>query len=188
AYVAQSAAASFNPAKTLFGQICEPLVYHGVLKEAEAKRRAIEFFRELDLPSPETFGDRYPHQVSGGQLQRAMVAMAMSCQPDILVLDEPTTALDVTTQIEVLAAIKKTIREHNTAALYISPDRAVVGQVTDRIMVLRGGKMIELGDTEQILLKPREDYTRRLLAVRAGPSGTETGKSVEPAEPIIEVA
>ena len=188
AYVAQSAAASFNPAKSLMRQVCDMPVRYKLLTRPEAKRRAIEFFRELDLPSPETFGDRYPHQVSGGQLQRAMVAMAMSCQPDILVLDEPTTALDVTTQIEVLAAIKKTIREHNTAALYISHDLAVVAQVTDRIMVLRGGKMIEVGDTEQILHKPREDYTRRLLAVRAGPSGTETGKSVEPAEPIIEVA
>jgi peptide/nickel transport system ATP-binding protein len=188
AYVAQSAAASFNPAKSLMRQVCDMPVRYKLLTRFEAKRRAIELFRELDLPSPETFGDRYPHQVSGGQLQRAMVAMAMSCQPDILILDEPTTALDVTTQIEVLAAIKKTIREHNTAGLYISHDLAVVAQVTDRIMVLHGGKIIELGGTEQILQSPREDYTRRLLAVRAAPSATRTGKSVERAEPIIEVS
>jgi peptide/nickel transport system ATP-binding protein len=99
AYVAQSAAASFNPAKSLMTQVCEMPVRYGLLRRAEAKQRAIQLFRELDLPSPETFGNRYPHQVSGGQLQRAMVAMAMSCRPDILILDEPTTALDVTTQI-----------------------------------------------------------------------------------------
>jgi peptide/nickel transport system ATP-binding protein len=188
AYVAQSAAASFNPAKSLMRQVCDMPVRYKLLTRSEAKRRAIELFRELDLPSPETFGNRYPHQVSGGQLQRAMVAMAMSCQPDILVLDEPTTALDVTTQIEVLAAIKKTIREHDTAGLYISHDLAVVAQVTDRIMVLRGGKIIELGDTEQILQEPREDYTRRLLSVRATPSITRGRKTLAPAEPIIEVS
>jgi peptide/nickel transport system ATP-binding protein len=187
AYVAQSAAASFNPAKSLMTQVCEMPVRYGLLRRADAKQRAIQLFRELDLPSPETFGDRYPHQVSGGQLQRAMVAMAMSCRPDILVLDEPTTALDVTTQIEVLVAIKKTIREHNTAGLYISHDLAVVAQVTHRIMVLRQGKMVEFGDTDQILGNPREDYTRRLLSVRSIPAAMRTEQRPA-AEPIVEVS
>src|SRR5262249_42530605 len=133
AYVSQSAAASFNPAKTIFTQVCEAPIRHGLMARPEARRVAVELFRELDLPTPETFGDRYPHQVSGGQLQRAMVAMAMSCRPDILVLDEPTTALDVTTQIEVLAAIRKLIREHRTAGLYITHDLAVVAQLAHQV-------------------------------------------------------
>jgi peptide/nickel transport system ATP-binding protein len=188
AYVAQSAAASFNPAKSLIRQVCDMPVRYKLLSPVEAKRRAVQLFRELDLPLPETFGNRYPHQVSGGQLQRAMVAMAMSCQPDILVLDEPTTALDVTTQIEVLAAIKKAIREHGTAGLYISHDLAVVAQVTDRIMVLREGKMVEFGETEQILHEPREDYTRRLLAVRATPAAARADRSAKLVEPVVEVS
>ncbi|MBV9524051.1 MAG: ABC transporter ATP-binding protein, partial [Alphaproteobacteria bacterium] len=167
AYVAQSAAASFNPAKSLYQQVCEMPVRHGLSSYAAAKLQAAELFRELDLPSPDRFGERYPHQVSGGQLQRAMVAMAMSCRPDILVFDEPTTALDVTTQIEVLAAIRKLIRDHGTAGLYITHDLAVVAQVAQRIMVLRHGRMVEFGDAGQILQQPQAEYTRRLVSVRA---------------------
>jgi peptide/nickel transport system ATP-binding protein len=166
AYIAQSAAASFNPAKTLYDQVCEVPVRHGLMPRAEAMKTAVRLFRELDLPHPETFGERYPHQVSGGQLQRAMAAMAMSARPDILVFDEPTTALDVTTQVEVLASFKKLIREHRTAALYITHDLAVVAQIADRIMVLRYGKTVELGEARQILQAPREEYTRRLVAER----------------------
>ncbi len=166
AYIAQSAAASFNPAMTLFEQICEIPVLHGVMAAAEAKTEAIRLFRELDLPEPEKFGNRYPHQVSGGQLQRAMAAMAMAARPDILVFDEPTTALDVTTQVEVLAAFRTLIREHRTAAIYITHDLAVVAQIADHIMVLRFGKMVEYGPAAQILAAPREDYTRRLVADR----------------------
>ena len=186
AYIAQSAAAAFNPAKRLYRQICEGPVRHGLMDRGAARVQAVQLFRELDLPSPETFGDRYPHQVSGGQLQRAMVAMAMSCRPDILILDEPTTALDVTTQIEVLAAIRKMIREHHTAGLYITHDLAVVAQVANRIMVLRHGKQIEEGAADQILHEPRMEYTRALVAVRdaTGRRGPErTG-----AEPILEIA
>jgi peptide/nickel transport system ATP-binding protein len=186
AYIAQSAAAAFNPAKRLYQQICEGPVRHGLMDRGAARAQAVQLFRELDLPSPETFGDRYPHQVSGGQLQRAMVAMAMSCRPDILILDEPTTALDVTTQIEVLAAIRKMIREYHTAGLYITHDLAVVAQVSNRIMVLRHGKQIEEGTADQILNEPRMDYTRALVAVRdaTGRRGPErTG-----AEPILEIA
>jgi peptide/nickel transport system ATP-binding protein len=166
AYVSQSAAASFNPAKSIFAQVCEAPIRHGLMARAEGRRVAVELFRELDLPTPETFGDRYPHQVSGGQLQRAMVAMAMSCRPDILVLDEPTTGLDVTTQIEVLGAIRKLIRDHGTAGLYITHDLAVVAQLAHHVMVLRDGRTVEVGETGQILHAPREEYTRRLVAVR----------------------
>src|SRR5271156_4026256 len=166
AYVAQSAAAAFNPAMTLLDQVTEGPVRHGLIGRAEARQKAVDAFRALDLPDPEHFGERYPHQVSGGQLQRAMAAMAISCSPDVLVLDEPTTALDVTTQIEMLAHLKKLIALYGTAALYISHDLAVVAQIADRIMVLRYGKMVEFGDSRQILQQPKEEYTRRLVTER----------------------
>lgn len=166
AYIAQSAAASFNPSHRIIDQVIEMPVQHGIMTEDEAKAWALELFKSLDLPNPETFGERYPHMVSGGQLQRAMTAMAMSCRPDLLVFDEPTTALDVTTQIEVLALIKKLIRDYNTAALYITHDLAVVAQVADRIMVLRGGKMIEIDGTDKLLSAPSDPYTTALVSER----------------------
>jgi len=166
AYVAQSAAASFNPAHRLINQFAEGPVQHGLMSFAEAEKKGIAFYRRLDLPEPDRIGYRYPHQVSGGQLQRAMVAMAMAGKPDIIVFDEPTTALDVTTQIEVLAAIKDVIRQQNTAAIYITHDLAVVAQVADRIMVLRYGEAVEEGATRDILENPQKEYTQKLLAVR----------------------
>ena len=166
AYIAQSAAAAFNPAHSLMDQVCEAPLIHKLMTRGEAEAWARQLFKALDLPDPENFGARYPHQVSGGQLQRAMAAMAMSCRPDVLVLDEPTTALDVTTQIEVLILLKSLIREYKTAALYITHDLAVVAQVADRIKVLRHGKEVEEGLTEQILHHAKQDYTGRLVAVR----------------------
>ena len=166
AYVAQSAAASFNPAHKLMQQFAETPVQHNVMKFSEAEAKAKDLYRRIDLPDPENIGSRFPHQVSGGQLQRAMVAMAMSCNPDLIVFDEPTTALDVTTQIEVLAAIKDAIRQFNTAAIYITHDLAVVSQIADRIMVLRHGIEVEIGETRQMVENPKEDYTRALLSVR----------------------
>ena len=166
AYVAQSAAASFNPAHTLEEQFAESPVQHGKMKMSEARKRSVEIFRQLDLPDPEHIGDRYPHQVSGGQLQRAMTAMALGSDPDIIIFDEPTTALDVTTQIEVLGAIKEAIKVRNVAAIYISHDLAVVAQMADRIMVLRYGDLIEEGDAREMLANPREPYTQQLLNVR----------------------
>ena len=166
AYVAQSAAAAFNPAHRLINQFAEGPVQHGLMTFAEAEEKAIDLYRRLDLPDPERIGYRYPHQVSGGQLQRAMVAMAMAEEPDIIIFDEPTTALDVTTQIEVLSAIKDIIRQQDTAAIYISHDLAVVAQLADRIMVLRYGDLVEIGDARNILQAPKEEYTQKLLAVR----------------------
>ncbi|MEJ5083580.1 MULTISPECIES: ABC transporter ATP-binding protein [unclassified Ochrobactrum] len=166
AYVAQSAAAAFNPAHKLIDQVTEAAIWHGLMKRSEAKARAVELFTLLGLPDPHRFGERYPHQVSGGQLQRAMTAMALCTSPDLVVFDEPTTALDVTTQIEVLIAIKKAIATTGTAALYISHDLAVVAQIADDIMVLRHGQMVEQGSVREIFDAPREDYTRQLVAVR----------------------
>ncbi len=166
-YVAQSAAAAFNPAKRLMEQIVEATLAHGRHSRKEAEARAIQLFGKLGLPEPETFGSRFPHQVSGGQLQRAMTALALCPEPDLVVFDEPTTALDVTTQIDVLAAIKEAIRDAGVAALYITHDLAVVAQVSDHIMVLRHGKMVEYGDTDQIINRPAMDYTQALVLVRS---------------------
>ncbi|WP_068297218.1 ABC transporter ATP-binding protein [Pararhodobacter sp. CCB-MM2] len=166
-YVAQSAAAAFNPAKKLMEQVTEAALKHGVMSKDEAEKRAVELFRTLSLPDPENFGNRYPHQVSGGQLQRAMTAMALCPKPDLVIFDEPTTALDVTTQIDVLAAIKTAIAETGVAALYITHDLAVVAQVSDEIMVLRHGKMVEHGTVQQIIEAPREEYTQALISVRS---------------------
>lgn len=165
-YVAQSAAAAFNPAHKLGEQVIEAALRHKIMTRPEAEKRALYLFKVLGLPNPETFGDRYPHQVSGGQLQRAMTAMALCPNPELIVFDEPTTALDVTTQIDVLAAIKHAIEETHTAALYITHDLAVVAQISDDIMVLRHGKTIEYGTTKQIIEAPTEDYTRALVSVR----------------------
>jgi len=166
AYVAQSAAASFNPAHRLIKQYAEAPIRHGLMNFNQAGKKAVDIYRRLLLPDPEGIGYRYPHQVSGGQLQRAMVAMAMACTPDLIIFDEPTTALDVTTQIEVLAAIKKITREFNTAAIYITHDLAVVAQLADRIMVLRYGDLVEENNARELMAHPKEEYTRALLSVR----------------------
>ncbi|MER9971589.1 ABC transporter ATP-binding protein [Mesorhizobium sp. M0060] len=166
AYVAQSAAASFNPAHRLLDQTVETVVAHGIASREKANRSAVDLYRRLQLPDPETIGFRYPHQVSGGQLQRAMTAMAMACHPDLIVFDEPTTALDVTTQVEVLAAIRNIVQEFNTAAIYVTHDLAVVAQMADRIMVLRHGLTVEEAETRQMLASPSQEYTKTLWAVR----------------------
>ncbi len=166
-YVAQSAAAAFNPAHRLIEQFTESPVQHGKMNRHDAVIRGHELYRQLELPDPGLIGDRYPHQVSGGQLQRAMTAMAMGCDPEIIVFDEPTTALDVTTQIEVLSVIKESVRAKGVAAIYITHDLAVVAQLADRILVLRYGDLIEEGNARELLANPKEDYTRRLLSVRS---------------------
>ena len=164
-YVAQSAAAAFNPAHQLMDQVVEAALLHGTAKRATAEKKAIALFRKLGLPDPDNIGKRYPHQVSGGQLQRVMTAMALCSEPDLIVFDEPTTALDVTTQIDVLAAIRDAIHDTGVAALYISHDLAVVAQVADEIMVLRHGRLVEWGGTRQIIKEPRQEYTNALVSV-----------------------
>src|SRR6056297_1936409 len=167
AYVAQSAAASFNPAHKLMDQHVEGPVQHHVMSRAESEADGIELYRKLRLPNPEEIGFRYPHQVSGGQLQRCMTAMAMSCRPDLIIFDEPTTALDVTTQIEVLASIRDIVEQFNTAAIYITHDLAVVAQMADRIKVLLKGDEVETADTRTMLSAPTQEYTKSLWAVRS---------------------
>jgi peptide/nickel transport system ATP-binding protein len=184
-YVAQSAAAAFNPAHKLMDQVVEAAIEHGTASRAEAEKRAKALFRKLSLPDPDNIGNRYPHQVSGGQLQRVMTAMALCSEPDLIVFDEPTTALDVTTQIDVLAAIKDAIRDTGVAALYITHDLAVVAQVSDEIMVLRHGKLIEWGDTRQIIKEPRQEYTNQLVSVHEIEHAEKT--AAEGARPILSV-
>jgi peptide/nickel transport system ATP-binding protein len=167
AYVAQSAAASFNPALRLIDQAIETTVQEDGANRQDAVERAIALYRQLRLPNPDEIGFRYPHQVSGGQLQRAMTAMALVARPDLIIFDEPTTALDVTTQIGVLTAIRDAVRDTGTAAIYISHDLALVAQMADRIMVLRHGQLVEEADTREMMRAPKQDYTRSLWAVRS---------------------
>ena len=167
AYVAQSAAASFNPAHRLIDQTIEATVGHDVSSDSAAREDAIELYESLSLPEPDSIGRRYPHQVSGGQLQRVMTAMAMSPRPDLIIFDEPTTALDVTTQVDVLLSMRSIVEKFNTAAIYITHDLAVVAQMADRIKVLRYGEEVEEAETNRMLSQPEQDYTRSLWSVRA---------------------
>ncbi len=186
AYVAQSAAAAFNPALTIDAQVAEVPLRHRLAAGTDAARRqAADLYRELGLPEPERFGRRFPHQASGGQLQRAMLAMALAARPDLVVLDEPTTALDVTTQLGVLAAIRRAIRDRGTAALYVSHDLALVAQLADRVLVLKDGRAVETGPTAQILNAPREAYTRALVATAQARLRPPAVSGTEP--PLLEV-
>ena len=178
AYVAQSAAAGFNPAHRIIEQTVETAINHGVMERGKAEADARDLYGRLQLPNPDTIGARYPHQVSGGQLQRAMTAMAMSCRPDLIIFDEPTTALDVTTQVEVLAAMRNIVEQFNTAAIYITHDLAVVAQMAHRIMVLRHGNLVEEAPTRAMLKKPTQDYTKSLWAVRKLVKPESQGKDI----------
>jgi peptide/nickel transport system ATP-binding protein len=170
AYVAQSASAALNPRILIGKQLVEGLLVHGIMNAADGYKRVIEQMEMLQLPNPEEMVARYPYQVSGGQRQRVMIAMAMACTPDYLILDEPTTALDVTTQIEVLKAVGDVIREKGTGAIYVSHDLAVVAQVADRIIVMNGGAQVEEASTQEMLDSPKQEYTQMLLgAVRVVP-------------------
>ena len=185
AYVAQSAAAAFNPAHKLIDQFSESVIQHGIGTRDEAYADAKDLYEKIRMPQPDTIGFRYPHQVSGGQLQRAMTAMALSCRPDLIIFDEPTTALDVTTQIEVLATIRNIVELFNTAAIYISHDLAVVAQMADRIIVLRYGNLVEESTTRTMLADPQEDYTKSLWAVRTFRKTAHTDNS--DATPVVVV-
>ncbi|MCY4607349.1 MAG: ABC transporter ATP-binding protein [bacterium] len=186
AYVAQSAAASFNPAHKLIDQHTEAPVHYRIRKRMESQEDAMELYGRLRLPNPREIGFRYPHQVSGGQLQRAMTAMAMSCRPDLIIFDEPTTALDVTTQIEVLAAIRDIVDQFDTAAIYITHDLAVVAQMADTIKVLLKGDEVEEADTVTMLDSPKEDYTKTLWAVRSF-QRPQKSRPADGAVPIVTV-
>jgi peptide/nickel transport system ATP-binding protein len=179
AYVAQSAAAAFNPAHTLLDQTVESTLRHGLRSRSEAEADARALYAAMDLPDPGNIGERFPHQVSGGQLQRAMTAMAMAARPDLIIFDEPTTALDVTTQVNVLAAMRRAVQEFDTAAIYITHDLAVVAQMADRIKVLRYGEEVEEAETREMLAHPKQDYTKSLWSVRS------LRKEADPSEDVV---
>ncbi len=178
AYVAQSAAAAFNPAQRLIDQTIESANRMQLRPEAQSREDAVDLYKSLHLPDPGTIGERYPHQVSGGQLQRVMTAMAMSARPDLIIFDEPTTALDVTTQVEVLASMREIVEQHNTAAIYITHDLAVVAQMADVIKVLRYGEEVEQAQTRTMLTEPKEAYTRSLWSVRSLEKPEEAGDDI----------
>ena len=187
AYVAQSAQAAFNPVHRLMDQITMVAVDRGGLTREEAAKRAVDLFTALQLPDPQNFGERYPHQVSGGQLQRAMVAMAMICNPALIVFDEPTTALDVTTQVEVLISIRKVIEEFGVAAIYITHDLAVVAQIAHRVAVLRYGEVVEGAPITAIMDHPQHPYTQSLWAVHEMPV-TPAGGHEARGKPLLSVS
>jgi len=189
AYVAQSAASALNPSIRIGEQVSEGLALHRLQDRVDPEARMLELLTLLRLPDPPALARRYPSQMSGGQQQRVMTAMAMTCAPKLLVLDEPTTALDVTTQIEVLKAIKDAIRHHNTAAIYVSHDLSVVAQIATRIVVMRHGDIVEQGPAEAILENPRRDYTRALLgAVRTMDGAAAPARPGKVLQPLLSVA
>jgi len=163
AYVAQSAAAAFNPAFRLDAQVTEPARLHRSRPAAAALAAARALYRRMELPEPDRIGQRFPHEVSGGQLQRFMLAMAMVEEPRLIVFDEPTSALDPTTQVEVLGAIRAAIAGRDAAAVFVTHDLPVVAQLADRIVVMRHGRVVEQGTARRILDEPAEAYTRSLL-------------------------
>lgn len=189
-YVPQSAAAAFNPSKRIMDQVIEISAIHKLMSRSEAQAKAVELFRALALPDPEEIGHRYPHQVSGGQLQRLSAAMALIGSPSLVIFDEPTTALDVTTQIEVLRAFKSVMKQGDISGVYVSHDLAVVAQIADRIVVLRNGEIQEEGTAEQILMAPAHPYTQELLsAFEPAPRAAEAAQAeAETITPILEVS
>ncbi|CCW17859.1 peptide ABC transporter, ATP-binding protein [Sphingobium indicum BiD32] len=187
AYIAQSAASAFNPSRTIMDQVIEPALIHDLMPRAQAEAKAVELFRALALPFPDQIGARYPHQLSGGQLQRLMAAMALITDPELVILDEPTTALDVTTQIEVLRAFKAVVLERGATAIYVSHDLAVVAQMADQIVVLSQGRIREAGAAAQILHAPADDYTRTLMAAAHPAIRPAPEKIALSAAPLLEI-
>jgi len=155
---------ALNPVLTIGEQLMEPLQLHLGLSEAQARPRALELLEQVRMPAPARRLREYPHRLSGGQRQRVMIAMAMACEPELLIADEPTTALDVTIQAQILGLMAELQRDRDMALLFITHDLAVVANIADRIAVMQGGRIVETGSREQVLYRPQHDYTRQLLA------------------------
>lgn len=165
-FVFQDPGTSLNPLLTIERQITESLETHRRLTRRAARDRALELLTAVGLPAPAERLQSYPHQLSGGQRQRVMVAIALACDPELLVADEPTTALDVTTQAQIIAMVRDLQRDFGTAVVWISHDLGVIGEVADTVTVLHDGAVVEQGAVEAIFDEPRQDYTRELLAAR----------------------
>ena len=155
---------SLNPVKRIGWQIEESLRIHTELNKEERYQKAIEMMKEVELPDPERLYRQYPHELSGGMRQRVMIAAAMICNPRILIADEPTTALDVTIQAQIVELLKRMNREKQTSILFISHDLSLVKQLCERVLVMKGGYIVETGPTQEVFAHPKEEYTKRLIA------------------------
>ena len=155
---------SLNPVKRIGWQIEESLRIHTELNKEERYQKAIEMMKEVELPDPERLYRQYPHELSGGMRQRVMIAAAMICNPRILIADEPTTALDVTIQAQIVELLKRMNREKQTSILFISHDLSLVKQLCERVLVMKGGYVVETGLTQEVFAHPKEEYTQRLIA------------------------
>lgn len=162
--VFQEPMTSLNPVKKIGWQVEESLRLHTQLTKEERYERVIEMLREVELPEPEQLYQKYPHELSGGMRQRVMIAAALICHPKILIADEPTTALDVTIQAQIIELLKKVNRTYRTSILFISHDLGLVGKLCSRVLVMYQGRIVEQGGVEEVFLTPREDYTKKLVA------------------------
>ncbi len=162
--VFQEPMTSLNPVKKIGWQVEESLRIHTDMTKEERYRRAIEVLDKVELNDPERVYHQYPHELSGGMRQRVMIAAAFVCNPRLLIADEPTTALDVTIQAEIVKLLKRLNKEQGTAILFISHDLSLIKQISSRVLVMKGGYVVESGDTEQIFYHPRNEYTKRLIA------------------------
>ncbi len=166
----QEPMAALSPVHTVGSQIDEALLLHGTASKTEARRRTVEMLRRVGIPAPEKRADQYPHELSGGMRQRVVIAMALVCRPEILIADEPTTALDVTIQAQILHLIRELQAEHGASVLFITHDLGVVAQMADEVAVMYLGRIVESGPVRDVLKNPRHPYTAGLLASRPGHS------------------
>ena len=163
-FIFQDPVASLNPLMRVGPQIEEPLVLHTNMSKEERRERVLQAIRDVDLPDPEITINKYPHQLSGGQCQRVMIASALICHPPLLIADEPTTALDVTVQTQILRLLKQKNELDNVGILYISHDLSLVRRLCTRVIVMYNGNIVETGNVDQVFNHPREEYTQRLIA------------------------
>jgi len=178
---------ALNPVLTIGSQLLEPLAMHLGLEGAAAKAKAIELLEQVEMPDPERRLADYPHRLSGGQRQRVMIAMALACEPDLLIADEPTTALDVTIQAQILELLHRLQKEHGTALLFITHDLSVVAQIADRVAVMQLGKIVEQGTRDDVLFAPQHEYTKELLAALPGNLERLDLPKVEAPTPLIRL-
>ena len=186
-FVFQDPGTSLNPLLTLERQITESLETHRRMTRRQAQTRALELLQAVGLPDPETRLHAYPHQLSGGQKQRVMIAIAMACDPELLVADEPTTALDVTTQAQIIELVRDLQRDFGTAVVWISHDLGVIGQVADDVTVLQGGNAVEQAPVIDVFDHPQHPYTRELLAARPLGGGSGPPPAPDDAETLLTV-